>query len=216
MSPSRLFLAAALSGCLVSPVFADVNLPHSDRGGFNSLASPLSGGAFKAVGAPGSGDLYQIRAVNSGIFAVPPGIGAPLEDQRNYHAFDLSDLSGSVSGATLRIGADVDAYDSSAPFETVGLFAVDPGAAANVFADLGTGDSYGKFDTSAADDSSYIDIPLNAAAIADLNAAVGIGSWSVGGALLTIDGAYNAGFISPSVSSRTTAARRSNRLPAWS
>lgn len=188
---------------------ADVTLNHVDRGAFvnplltGSISTASDG--FKSGTTPGSGNNYLLRAINSGFLTSDPADDFPVESDRNYHAFDLTGLSGTISGATLRIWADVGAYDSSAGSETAGLFSVstpasvlddplsDTVAAAGAFLDLGSGTSYGSFVTSAADDSSYIDVVLNAAAIADLNAAIG-GSWSVGGALQSIDGSYNVAF----------------------
>ncbi|MEM9176801.1 MAG: PEP-CTERM sorting domain-containing protein [Myxococcota bacterium] len=177
-----------------------LTIDHVDRGAFVLPGAPVGTApdGFKSAASPGSGDNYLVRAVNSGF----PALGPPLETDRNYHTFDLSGLSGTITTATLRVWADVGAYDSSAAFETIGLFEVatassvlddptsNPTAAAGVFNDLGTGTSYGTFDVTAADDASYVDVTLNAAAIAALNAAVGSGSWSVGGALQTIDGTY--------------------------
>lgn len=201
--------AIAIAVSVAASSHADIVVNHSDRGTFVSPSSFLFTGAFRSFPGPGQGDLYQIRAINSGIATIPPSVGPPIEDSRNFHSFDLSGASGTASGATLRLFVDAGGYDSSAPTETVGLFDVsatpdvlaDPNSLPGgelVYADLGSGTSYGSFLVSSADDSNYIDIPLDAA-LADINAAVGVGAFSVGGALLTIDGTYNAGFISERV-----------------
>jgi len=92
-------------------------------------------------------------------------------------------------------------------------------AAALVFEDLGNGPAYepglpfdsstsvnpltptyGTFTVSTADDNSYIEVGLNAAAVADINASLaGSGFFSVGGALISIDGTFNPGNISERV-----------------
>ncbi|MEM9346025.1 MAG: PEP-CTERM sorting domain-containing protein [Planctomycetota bacterium] len=215
-----LVAAIGLSSVATTTQANTVELNHTDRGTFVNTAAPLFTGQFRdSPSTSDGGELYQIRALNSGILTA--SIGPPIEQARNFHSFDLSGVSGTIETATFRIYADVGGYDSSAGSETVGLFDVsvstavlaDPNATANaaqgalVYDDLGssnvgvaTDPTYGSFAVAAVDDASYIDVVLNAQAIADLQAAVdGGGSWSVGGALLTIDGTYNAGFISERV-----------------
>ncbi|MEM6259380.1 MAG: PEP-CTERM sorting domain-containing protein [Planctomycetota bacterium] len=186
-------------------------LDHTDRGSFQNPFSPITGG-FKFT----EGN-YQVRAINTEILDGNI-FGAPLEQERNYHTFDLSSLSGTITGATLRIYVPLDAgalYQSSDLSETINLFDVstaasvllDPdsdlsGAANNAYNDLGSGNSYGSFVVNSTDVDTYIDIDLtpNAFALADLNAAVGSGSWSVGGALV-FNGSYgsSSSFISERV-----------------
>lgn len=183
-----------------STAYADVTVFHSARGAYVAPGAPVGTApdGFRSASTPGAGDNYLLRAVNSGF----PGVGPPEETDRNYHSFDLSPYTGGVTSATLRIWADIDAYDSSAAFETIGLFDVttaasvlddplsDPVAAALVFDDLGTGVPYGSEDVFPADDSSFVDIALNPAAVTAIDGLVGSGTWSVGGAMLTIDGTY--------------------------
>jgi hypothetical protein len=108
---------------------------------------------------------------------------------RSYFFFDRSAISGTITAATL----EVRRYDSSAA--TLGLFDVSTpaasliatrGGAANpaIFADLGTGTSYGSFVIAAGGASTDIlSFVLNASAIADLNAASGY--FAIGGRALT-------------------------------
>ena len=208
----RLILLASLLS-VTGIAYGDATILNTDRGSFQNPALPAAALTpnFKVGQAPSGGERYQMRAFNSGIFLNPPELGAPIEADRSYHSFDLSGLNGTITSATLRIWADQGAYDSTASSETAELFDVstsesvlsnpdsDLTAAAAVFDDLGTGSSYGVFVTTAADDGSYIDVTLNAAALLDLNSAVGSGAWTVGGALQTIDGTYNPGFISERV-----------------
>lgn len=200
MRASLYFLALGVTVFAATAAHADAILDHTGRGAYVVSGAPTGTApdGFRASATPGSGDNFLVRGLNSGF----PGVGPPVETERNYHTFDLSGLSGSVSGATLRIWADVGAYDSSAPFETVELYEVttavsvindplsDPVAAAGVFDDLGDGLLYGSADVTAADDGSYVDFALNGDAIAALNAAVGVGSWAAGGVLATLDGTY--------------------------
>lgn len=208
MKATLVTLTAGLVLLGAAQAHAKATLHHSDRGSFVNPASPLGGANLKNPVDPTEGENYQIRALNSGIFQVPPTLGTPFENERNYHSFDLTDVTGTIETATLRIWVEPASYDSSAPSETVELFSVSTTAAVlanptdlesqSVFADLGSGTSYGDFLVTSANDGSYLEVVLNEDAITDLNTAIG-GFWSVGGALTTIDGTYNTGLISERV-----------------
>ena len=194
-----------------SSALADVTIDHTDRGAFRN---PLLSSSYKfGVGR------YQVRALNTDILQGGSDInGAPIEAERNYHSFDLSGLSGTITGATLRIYVDSANSATGAPYqsselsETINLFDVntpadvllDPDSNTSLadlaYADLGTGNSYGSLVVNSTDADTYIDVVLNAQAVIDLNAAVGSGSWSVGGALV-FNGSYgaNSTFISERV-----------------
>ena len=197
-------LIAAVAALFGSNALGDVTVDHYDRGSYRST------GRFP-IG-------YAVRALNPTLGEDPNALPA-IERERNYHTFDLSGLSGMVEAATLRVWVDAfedqqffSPYQSSDPFETVNLFDVSTSAdvladpdtdAANsamVFEDLGSGNSYGALLVNSTDASNYIDVQLSPNAIDDLNAAVGAGFWSVGGAL-DFDGSYgaNVGFISERV-----------------
>lgn len=213
MRYSFLPLLVVLVVLLGSSAYGDKTINHTDRGAFRNPA--FTGQPFSKLAGS-----YAVRALNTTVFD-PNGVdpnGAPIELERNYHSFDLSGLTGTISGATLRIWVDavapslISPYQSADPFETVNLFDVsasatvleDPStdavAAALVYDDLGTGDSYGSFVVNSTDASTYIDVALNAVAISDLNAAVGTGSWSVGG-VIDFDGSYHveSGYLSERV-----------------
>jgi len=188
---------------------ADVTLNHTDRSNVRNNGGKIEGS-------------YAVRALNLGAFEDPfnPD-GTPQERERNYHTFDLSGLTGTITGATLRVWVDqVDGapgsgignetgapYQSSDPFEDILLYDVstdaatlastDPGV--DAFNDLRSGNTYGTLRVDADDAGEYIETALNAQAIADLNAAIG-GTWSIGGAL-DFDGSYGetASFISERV-----------------
>jgi len=188
---------------------ADVTLNHTDRSNVRNNGGKIEGS-------------YAVRALNLGAFEDPfnPD-GTPQERERNYHTFDLSGLTGTITGATLRVWVDAKdgdpgsgvgnetgaPYQSSDPFEIVNLFDVSTPASTlatatpglDAFNDLGTGNTYGALTVNADDAAEYIDVELNAQAIADLNAAIG-GAWSIGGAL-DFNGSFgaNSNFISERV-----------------
>jgi dipeptidyl aminopeptidase/acylaminoacyl peptidase len=115
-------------------------------------------------------------------------------EYRNFFTFDLSSLTGRVISARLELTRF--GYGSADPSETLGLFDVSTGArtlnrnngaSAAIFEDLGTGTSYGTFEVSgSAEPSDVLSLPLNAAALADINAAAG-GFFSMGGRLLSAE-----------------------------
>ncbi|MCA9235448.1 MAG: hypothetical protein KDA44_08240 [Planctomycetales bacterium] len=116
---------------------------------------------------------------------------------RDFFTFRIPQLQGNrVIAASLlqHRGVVSDTIESE---ETIGLFDVttDPavlnhneGSNPSVYADIGTGISYGEFliETSGTTETLY-EFALNAAAIADINAATG-NYFSVGGNLLSDDG----------------------------
>jgi hypothetical protein len=97
---------------------------------------------------------------------------------RNFFRFDLTALSAPVSSAILRI--HLGTYNSQDPSETYQVF----DAPVLQFAYLGSGTSYGSREIFAAE-TGIVDIVLNAAAIADINAALG-GLFDVGGAVTSL------------------------------
>lgn len=203
----------AATWCADAP--AQVTLEHTDRGSFiNPFLPPgsvASTDGFRAAESPAQGDNYQIRAVNSGFLTPTPLDDFPVQSENNFHTFDLSSLTGSITGATLRIFAEAGSYDSSGPSETIDFFDVatpaevltdplsDTVAAGGAFVDLGSGVLFGSFEIFASDDNSFIDVVLNADAIDSLNDAVGTGPWSIGGTFASVDGSFNAGNISERV-----------------
>lgn len=116
-------------------------------------------------------------------------------EYRNYFTFDLSTLVDEVIGAKLEVARHDYRGDAS---ETLGLFSVETDAAtlnnnlapfATLFADLGSGTSYGTFEVEsyATSRSELLSFSLNSAAVADISAAAG-GFFSIGGALQSIAG----------------------------
>jgi Tol biopolymer transport system component len=124
-------------------------------------------------------------------------VGVSDEDEgeyRNFFTFDLSSLTGQVISARLEITRF--GYGSPDPSETLGLFDVSTdartlnnnvGVSAAIFEDLGTGTSYGTVEVSrSGEPADVLSVPLNAAAVADINAAAG-GFFSIGGRLLSAE-----------------------------
>jgi hypothetical protein len=117
-----------------------------------------------------------------------------LHEYRNFFVFDLSAFNGHVATATLRLtNPHALSFDSS---ETFALFDVSTSVAAltggtgglAAFADLGSGTSYGSVDVDYPNGSSQtnpVDVSLNAAGLAYLNANLG-GIVAFGGALTTL------------------------------
>jgi len=200
------YVIAAPGGVFAEMSYSRVNdgliiIDHTDRGAFVVPGSPLGTApdGFKAGSVAGGGEVYHARGFNFADF----GGSGTAETDRNYHVFDLAEVSISqpIRSATLRIWADVGAYDSTAAFEVLGFFDVSTPAAtldaptstnggAGVYDDLGTGLSYGSGNVTDVE-QRYIEFALNQAAIDDIAAAVGVGAWSIGGALLSIDGTNN-------------------------
>lgn len=141
--------------------------------------------------------------------------------RNNYFLFSLSGVNNPITSATLRIfnpSAPVTAgfpfgYTSADPTETYALFGVSTPAAVlgidygvgsvagqDIFADLGTGQKFGAYIASLADNGHFVDITLNAAGLAALNAGNGV--FAVGGSITTLDNVVNkeslfvSGFLS--------------------
>lgn len=124
--------------------------------------------------------------------------GSPFGgDLRSFFTFDLSSAAGigTVIGARLDLRRFFDSANNE-PTETLEFFDVSADAATlsnntgtgvSVYNDLGTGTTYGAFvvpGSGASDD--VLSFQLNAAALADLNAALG-GFFSIGGTLTSQD-----------------------------
>ncbi len=121
------------------------------------------------------------------------GLSTGLAELRSFFSFDLGAVAGQVNEAKLVIYSGVFGPDSFS--EVLGLFDVateaqalnfNEGLDAAIFADLGAGVSYGTFRLFRSTDSEVdLELQLNAAAIADINAAAG-GFFSIGAALQTL------------------------------
>lgn len=115
--------------------------------------------------------------------------GNPNDNFRSFFSFDLSGISGTVTSAQF----DVRRYLQSGTV-ILGLWDVSTAASTlistrsnisspSIFADLGSGTSYGSFTVTTGASADILTFTLNAAALADINAEVGIGYFSIGAAL---------------------------------
>jgi large repetitive protein len=112
---------------------------------------------------------------------------------RNFFVFDLSGIDLRIVSAELQIQNPTFGYFSADPTETYTLFDVSTPVSTlsaggegltSIFADLGSGVSYGSQVVSHADDDRIVTISLNAAGIAALNEANG--QFAFGGAITTL------------------------------
>jgi PEP-CTERM motif len=160
-------------------------------------------------------DLVQIDALDTGSYNQSGGHVTSNENyiagqltgvqNRNFFVFDLAGVSGVITGATLNLynpgnlGPCCNGFVSPDATETFSLFDVSTptdtlitGGAGlvSIFDDLGSGTNFGQHDVSAADNDTVVQISLNAAAIAALNAAIG-DMIAFGGMLESLSGPAN-------------------------
>lgn len=119
-------------------------------------------------------------------------------ERRGYFTFDLSGLTLANNESITSVTFAGNAGQVRVPtlgFKTVNLFDVSTDTAIlhqsmaqtdGIFADLGSGNSYGTRDFFAADDGEDFEIALNAFAVADIMAAQG-DFFSIGAALMAFD-----------------------------
>jgi hypothetical protein len=102
---------------------------------------------------------------------------------RSFFTFDLSQLSGTVTSATLRVMAGGQSGNVNLKLSDVSTAASvvnnNSGPSSSIFDDLGDGTSYGSFQVSDGVDSRYLSLNLNAQALADINAATSF--FTIGG-----------------------------------
>ena len=119
------------------------------------------------------------------------------DEHRNWFVFDLSVVTErtTIGAATLRLLNPLvsGGFHSDDPTETYELHAITSdlddligrSGGQTAFEDLGSGVLYGQHIASSADNGAWIEIPLNAGAIADLRH--GAVRWAVGGRIATLD-----------------------------
>ena len=114
---------------------------------------------------------------------------------RNWFVFDLSTIDVEIVALQLRAWNPADGFFSGHDETyvnydvTTNLTDLMNGGVGGLAAyeDLGSGTVYASYDASNADNGTSIVIDLNAAAVADANAAHG-GLWGIGGAITTLNG----------------------------
>ena len=115
---------------------------------------------------------------------------------RNFFAFDLSGITENITSATLSIWNPDNGFSSNSGSENYSLYHVSTdvmqlidgttGDNMAVYTDLGSGLTFGSYMATAADNGSFVDIPLNGTALTALNNATGL--FAFGGAVTTISG----------------------------
>jgi VCBS repeat-containing protein len=161
-----------------------------------TLAFPRTALGQTTVTAYGQG-LYCEHGVLAPLSNYGVGWGAywNSEEHRNFFVFDLTGVSDPVRAATLRVYNPPSGFESPDPSETWVLYDVTTDISALLsgaggipaYDDLGSGASYGDVDVTVADNDTVVEVDLNPAGIAAINAALG-GDFAIGGALSTISG----------------------------
>ena len=117
---------------------------------------------------------------------------------RNFFVFDLSTVTGTFATAELRLingGAGFQGTDASETFSTfdvstsVATLLTGGSGLTGIYADIGTGSTYGSVTVTSADNNTTIIISLNAAFLSVANATSGL--IAIGGAVTTLDGDIN-------------------------
>jgi hypothetical protein len=149
-------------------------------------------------------------------------------EHRNFFVFNIPAVSGVVTQAYLRILNPESAFSPANPQLTYTLFDVTTpvstlaiyGGALSTFQDLGSGNAYGSRVYSRSDNGLSANIPLNAVAIADINAHLG-SSFAIGGAITPAvsfnEGSHLFGFSYTGVTLSLTSGPAAAPLPtaAW-
>lgn len=166
-----------------------------------TASSPFDQGVFNQgwwLGDPGFNNTFNDNILTG---------NSSGQEHRSFYTFDLTspELVGQqIVSATLQMQRFTVVSDN--PIEIIGFFDVstdaaslnnNTGANASIFADLGTGNTYGLFPISSGDFFQILDFPLNSTAVSDINAASG-GFFSVGGRWMTVTAGDDFGFGGPS------------------
>lgn len=169
--------------------------------------------ALALSAATASAALVQINATDTGAYVANGShvstnvnylTGQFVTENRSFFVFDLTGVSAPITAATLNLFNPntnphpcCQGYRSPDKTETFNLFDVTTdvrtltaggNGLTDVFADLGTGNLFGTYVASAADNGRTVSIALNAAGLTALNGALGQ-VVAFGGALSTIAGA---------------------------
>lgn len=121
---------------------------------------------------------------NTNYIVASPG-DVSTDGYNNWFAFDLSNLQGTFTSATLTIFGFTSTESATyTTFDFGGSISALTGGTGGLgaFNDLASGASYGAFAYSPADNNQFRTLTLNANAVADINAAVG-GNFAFGGTL---------------------------------
>ena len=188
----RMMIAVMAAGCCHQSVAAVVTLDAVARGWYIDDGIANGNPAFE-----------KDRNYLVGDAASTPGI--PRQINRNFFVFDLSDVIGEITGASLNLFNPANGFSSQDAFENYAVFDVTTdittlithttgqveGVA--IYNDLGSGTQYGAHIATTADDNAVVTVSLNAAALAALNQTSGL--FAFGGAITTLDQVENNEYL---------------------
>lgn len=221
MNIRRLVPLALAIGVGASPVPAALtSITAEDSGFFNAEGRSSKNDGF-LLGAADAAYNYSVGAIDE----VPPLSGDDVP-RKNYFVFDLTGVTGDISGAAVMLYNPASGYSSpdatedyalsGVPASSMGEMAAfasdismtyditDPGdlaAAKMLYGELAAIPDFGFKTVSAADDDSMVTIPLDPAGVDYLNMFKG-GKVVIAGLVTTLDGAPGAdevvfGFTKP-------------------
>jgi hypothetical protein len=152
---------------------------------------PAAFGATITLTASQYGFYYPTGVRTAGNHAVGWYSGAD-EEIRHYLVFDRSAISGTITGATLRLGNSATSFSTPDGAETWAIFDVNTELAAltggtggvGAYNDLGGGTELGSLVVSGSVNNTVSELTLNTAGIAYLNGLSG--QFAFGGALTTL------------------------------
>jgi hypothetical protein len=188
MNLSRLFAGAITAGAIAltaAPANAYI-FGFSDNPNLSNVFLTLDGTTDVFAYDTGwyEGGSHDTDNLNY-IVTNPGELGFDSPGHNNWFAFDLSNLRGTFTSATLTIFG----YTTTVPATYVtydfggNIGALTGGTGGlSAFNDLASGVSYGSFAYTSADNNVFRTLTLNSAAVADINAAVG-GQFAFGGTI---------------------------------
>jgi hypothetical protein len=174
---SKTWLSVAIAGLLMSSALTgeahavSITIDATDRGWYNDIGT------------------HYPTELNYGVG------NAGLDTVRNWFVFDLSAVTGTITAAELRLFNPTGGFISGDSSEDYDLFDVSTDIAdlraggsglTGIYADLGTGDTYGGRIVTTDHNNTDIVISLNSAFLSAANATSG--QIAIGGAITTLDG----------------------------
>ena len=190
-----LLLCASACAMLTSAARAEIRVAFGYSGSYNPAVLELNGAAQLSAFDQGWFDQYGNRELSEGNY-IAGVCGLPFDYCNNFNdvvyrdffAFNLAGVAPQVTSASLllwnpeKFDVSGNGFVSSHATETFQLHEVHASTAelaainshrVDVFDDLGTGTFYGERLMSAADNGTWVRVPLNAAALAAINDAAG-------------------------------------------
>ena len=157
---------------------------------YNAYLYGANSGWYSAAGFHSSDNLNYAAGVCC-------SVNPPVNDKHDYFVFNLSNVSGPITSATLSIfnpnngfytnngasGGLYQTWDVSTPLSTLKAGQTN---ATSIYTDLGSGTLFGSVLVGPSDDNAFVNITLDSAAIAAINASEG-SQFAVGGSLVAIN-----------------------------